>query len=1337
MIVYHHVCVVACMHNFATLLPLHFTVNLGTLMYRCVYSAQFFPGHGKFRGKITALSTVDNPYYRVTYVDGDSEDIHRSSIHRYVVIANDNDDNEKEDGTKPTDDADNAKKDDGSKPKDEAGTTTTAPAANRPTSTTTSAAKGLVPSPAPTLPIDIVTEIKIVPMVSLSQPGALGCRIEKAAPTATMDNEHVRITAVVAGSQAAKAGLQRGDIITYPGTKGAVPIPYEFFFSMAQGTSRPVVFDIRREPGAVTAPSSKKKKKQKQPTGSESKKRSIPGALGDHNDLDNTTTTTTGSSTSKSNKKAKNTALAKAQAEMEAKLQAAKNKSASVPTGGSSSTSSKSSSTKLSKSKGGNKKKRKKKDDDEDSVYEEIPNDGFVCKDSLFYSSLENETPYSIADKLGCSWKDLVHHRSNTSRYGKLNSSSRFRAGTVLAIPKAHSRWKVKQLQDKQRIANAKLTRCNKCRGLEKPEDEATNPMLMCDGCDTTCHLQCDGLKSVPEGDWFCGECLEILRARKAKQERNINAEGSGATALVPAKASLSSSKTAKSKYTPSTDPSSSSSSLSAKLPELPKLDLDKKEANRHAQLQSQLHAELQNRRKKVSIDITVSHRAVKDAMRDRIPELKRDLDKKSHALSVCEANEWHEKAEACRRFNIIDFGGHNDTPHARNTWIVATTAAGRTTRFNERSEVKFSYSTFKTTVSENWRILTERRSRAISDPSYRVAIAATKSAQDAYEQCKEDLAETKAQLRDSDETEAEDVARHNAEFDALLGIASKPDANSKQSKNPMSTDFVPRLMGAIRIENQSDLNAMEMLTEPTELVIFLPCDVEGSKESSTSDSSSSSDSSVINLLSDDSDREEAATSLNKLAIGGTYAVFARQALFDTDRDDNLPINPTGLRFSQRALMRLLLANSTTSSKAVISRARTPASVRVRGVEGEPAASSALYELSELVRDCNSDLNIQLEPTPPKMSRCGLELRSYQKASLRWLLDKESPGAGDSGMGFAGELWDRMRFFGSAQAIDYFYCELTGTFSLDIFDFRSETGQKDAARNFGGTLPTAGILGEEMGLGEYSFVLTCSSIYGKSMLVLRIQLFCNFCNSATHYQRGTAGKTIISLSLIASNLPPKEDRVLKREHIWALEKHKVDHDEYVEPHSVNGAVKNSGNILLSNGTLVIVPMTLISQWQAEIERFAPWLKVLTLHTDASVKQQEMASADVVIMSSVLLQRPGAPSGTSRAKTKGSKAQTTPRRTLNAIRRIHWHRIIVDEAHYANVGTKFSLELASLSATHRLCVTGTPLGERSYCEREGHTVECSARSTNMLGPFFMHALTLLFSSSYPHQNLSSR
>jgi SNF2 family DNA or RNA helicase len=184
-----------------------------------------------------------------------------------------------------------------------------------------------------------------------------------------------------------------------------------------------------------------------------------------------------------------------------------------------------------------------------------------------------------------------------------------------------------------------------------------------------------------------------------------------------------------------------------------------------------------------------------------------------------------------------------------------------------------------------------------------------------------------------------------------------------------------------------------------------------------------------------------------------------------------------------------------------------------------------------------------------------------------------------------------------------------------------------------------------------------------------------------------------------SNPPPKEDRVLKREHLWSLERHQVDHEEYVEPHSVVGAIKTGGqNMSLSNGTLVIVPMTLISQWQSEIERYAPWLNILTLHTTDSSKQQEIASADVVIMSSTLLQRPGGTNsrGKSKNKTfskgiKGSGSQNTPLRTLNAVRRVHWHRIIIDEAHYARVGTKMGPELASLSATHRHCVTGTPLG----------------------------------------------
>lgn len=88
---------------------------------------------------------------------------------------------------------------------------------------------------------------------------------------------------------------------------------------------------------------------------------------------------------------------------------------------------------------------------------------------------------------------------------------------------------------------------------------------------------------------------------------------------------------------------------------------------------------------------------------------------------------------------------------------------------------------------------------------------------------------------------------------------------------------------------------------------------------------------------------------------------------------------------------------------------------------------------------------------------------------------------------------------------------------------------------------------------------------------------------------------------------------------------------------------------------------------------------MTLHTAENPKIQEIASSDVVIASTFLLQNAG---------TKGKKGGPN---LLNLIKRIHWHRLIVDEAHYNQQGEKTKQALASLSATHRASVTGTPIG----------------------------------------------
>ena len=47
----------------------------------------------------------------------------------------------------------------------------------------------------------------------------------------------------------------------------------------------------------------------------------------------------------------------------------------------------------------------------------------------------------------------------------------------------------------------------------ERPDDK--DEMLMCDGCNLEIHVSCAGLSAVPDGDWLCASCLDVLDARR------------------------------------------------------------------------------------------------------------------------------------------------------------------------------------------------------------------------------------------------------------------------------------------------------------------------------------------------------------------------------------------------------------------------------------------------------------------------------------------------------------------------------------------------------------------------------------------------------------------------------------------------------------------------------------------------------------------------------------------------------------------------------------------------------------------------------------------------------
>ncbi len=110
-------------------------------------------------------------------------------------------------------------------------------------------------------------------------------------------------------------------------------------------------------------------------------------------------------------------------------------------------------------------------------------------------------------------------------------------------------------------------------------------------------------------------------------------------------------------------------------------------------------------------------------------------------------------------------------------------------------------------------------------------------------------------------------------------------------------------------------------------------------------------------------------------------------------------------------------------------------------------------------------------------------------------------------------------------------------------------------------------------------------------------------------------------------------------------------------------------------TLIVCPMSVVGNWERELTRFAPHLRVVVHHGTTRAGQTTFgavhADADVVLTTFAVA--------------------TRDRETLGAHR---WHRVVVDEAqHIKNVATKAAKAIRALPADHRIALTGTPVENR--------------------------------------------
>ncbi|WP_428534725.1 SNF2-related protein [Rhodopila sp.] len=108
---------------------------------------------------------------------------------------------------------------------------------------------------------------------------------------------------------------------------------------------------------------------------------------------------------------------------------------------------------------------------------------------------------------------------------------------------------------------------------------------------------------------------------------------------------------------------------------------------------------------------------------------------------------------------------------------------------------------------------------------------------------------------------------------------------------------------------------------------------------------------------------------------------------------------------------------------------------------------------------------------------------------------------------------------------------------------------------------------------------------------------------------------------------------------------------------------------LDRPALVVVPTSLVTNWTAELARFAPHLRVVVLHgLDRHEKRRDLAGTHIAITTYTVLAR-----------------------DIEDMASLNWHMVVLDEAQAIKSSTaKATHAVCRLDTSHRLCLSGTPI-----------------------------------------------
>lgn len=316
------------------------------------------------------------------------------------------------------------------------------------------------------------------------------------------------------------------------------------------------------------------------------------------------------------------------------------------------------------------------------------------------------------------------------------------------------------------------------------------------------------------------------------------------------------------------------------------------------------------------------------------------------------------------------------------------------------------------------------------------------------------------------------------------------------------------------------------------------------------------------------------------------------------------------------------------------------------------------------------------EMDPPASFK--FSLRGYQKQALKWMSTMEGAGEGDARESLSMHpLWEEYRFphppnEKGEEDEAFYYNPCSGELSLEF---------PKASKSCSG-----GILADEMGLG-------------KTIMV-----------AALIHTNTPQSIAAANGSPSSSATPPPAD---------SSDNESDDEKPYIPSPVRKVRVSTAGQKTQSRlgkaglvkkkslsdktvptATLVVAPMTLLSQWCSELEKSSDNnLTVLMYYGSSrtSIQEEIESGVDVVVTSygtlvSDFKKSGGGTLADATKKGKAKEAQSKPKpKTKQGLYSVEWFRVVLDEAHLVKSrSTQNAKATYALRAARRWCLTGTPI-----------------------------------------------